>query len=67
MAPKGKTNAMRMLDAAGIPYEHVDREVTDGFTSGAELARRFGQDPDTVFKTLVTEANTGEHFVCVIA
>lgn len=66
MAVKTKTNAMRMLDAAGIQYDYIETELKDGFTSGAELARMRGQDPDIVFKTLVTEANTGEHFVCVI-
>lgn len=57
---------MRMLDSAGIAYEYTETELNDGFTSGSELARMLGQEPDTVFKTLVTEANTGEHFVCVI-
>ncbi len=66
MAFKGKTNAMRMLDAQGISYEYTETELKDGFTSGSQLARSLNQNPDLVFKTLVTEANTGEHFVCVI-
>ncbi len=63
---QSKTNAMRMLDTAGIEYESEYHELENGFTSGSDLARMSGQDPDSVFKTLVTEANTGEHFVCVI-
>ena len=62
----GKTNALRLLDAAGISYRSLEYELTDGFTSGSDIARMQGLDPDAVFKTLVTEANTGEHFVCVI-
>lgn len=62
----GKTNALRLLDAAGIPYSSREYEIADRFTSGSDVARIQGLDPDTVFKTLVTEANTGEHFVCVI-
>ncbi len=61
-----KTNAMRMLDTAGIEYESEYYELENGFTSGSDIARMQGQDPDSVFKTLVTEANTGEHFICVI-
>ena len=66
MAAAKKTNALRMLDAQGIPYTSLEYELSDGFTSGSDIARMQGLDPDSVFKTLVTEANTGEHFVCVI-
>lgn len=65
-AVSNKTNALRMLDARQISYEAMEYELEDGFTSGSDIARMQGLDPDTVFKTLVTEANTGEHFVCVI-
>ena len=59
-----KTNVMRLLDQAGIPYEPhwYDPELT----AGVSVAERLGQDPECLFKTLVTEANTGEHFVFVI-
>jgi len=62
----GKTNAMRMLETAGIEYTVHEREIKDNFTSGSDLARMNGQDPDMVFKTLVTESGTGDHYVCVI-
>ena len=65
-APKDhKTNALRELDAAGIPHEELffDAEPT---MTGEEIARSQGEDPDAVFKTLVTESGAGEHFVCVI-
>ena len=66
MASNGKTNAMRMLESQGVAFSAEEYELKDGFTSGSDIARMLGQEPDRVFKTLVTEANTGEHFVCVI-
>ena len=60
-----KTNVMRLLDQAGIPYEarFYDPEVTDGQT----IASLLGEDGECVFKTLVTESGKGEHFVFVIS
>ncbi|MGI6205533.1 MAG: Cys-tRNA(Pro) deacylase [Anaerovoracaceae bacterium] len=61
-----KTNAMRMLEDEGIGYETFAHELKDGFTSGSDLARMFGQNPEQVFKTLVLYAKRGEYYVCVI-
>lgn len=61
-----KTNALRMLDAEGVDYKFHDCDLKDNFTSGSDLARMLGQDPERVFKTLVTETPKGEHYVCVI-
>jgi Cys-tRNA(Pro)/Cys-tRNA(Cys) deacylase len=66
MSFKNKTNAMRILDAKGIEYKAHEFELKDNFISGSDIARMQGEDPDRVFKTLVTESGTGEHFVCVI-
>ncbi len=59
-----KTNVMRLLDQAGIAYAPLwyDPEVE----SGVEVARALGQDPECLFKTLVTVSGSGEHFVFVI-
>ena len=59
-----KTNVMRLLDQAGIAYtpHYYDPETT----SGTEVAATLGQNSENLFKTLVTEANTREHFVFVI-
>ena len=59
-----KTNVMRLLDQAGIAYtpHYYDPEAT----SGTEVAAALGQNSENLFKTLVTEANTREHFVFVI-
>ena len=61
-----KTNAMRILEEEGITYESSAHELKDAFTSGSDMARMFGQDPEQVFKTLVLWAKRGEYYVCVI-
>lgn len=60
-----KTNAMRLLDKSGISYDQVEYDPDDGL-SGLEVARSTGEDPRAVFKTLVTESNTGDNYVFVI-
>lgn len=59
-----KTNVMRQLDQAGIAY--TPRYYDASLASGTEVATALGQSAECVFKTLVAEANTGEHFVFVI-
>ncbi len=60
-----KTNVMRILDQQGVSYESHCYEGT-GAVSGAEVAAVLGQDPDRVFKTLVTVGRSGQHYVFVI-
>jgi len=50
-----KTNALRMLDAAGVAYTAREYDVSDGEISGVAVAAKIGQAPERVFKTLVTE------------
>ena len=38
----------------------------DGSLTGADIAQMLGQNPDQVFKTLVTVGRTGEHYVFMI-
>ena len=61
-----KTNAMRMLEAAGVAYTGHTYEVGDHAPGGMEVAEALGQDPDRVFKTLVTVGHTGEHYVFLV-
>ncbi|MGI6591089.1 MAG: Cys-tRNA(Pro) deacylase [Eggerthellaceae bacterium] len=61
-----KTNAMRMLDAAGIPYETASYEVDESDLSGQHVAAELHQDPDQVFKTLVLAGERNPHVVCCI-
>ncbi len=56
---------MRLLDAAGISYSHYCYADTDA-VSGVEVAAVLGEDPEQVFKTLVTRGRTGQLYVFVI-
>lgn len=60
-----KTNALRMLDQKKIPHEVIDCGITEA-VSGTEMAGIIGENPDCVFKTLVTAGKSGEHFVFMI-
>jgi Cys-tRNA(Pro)/Cys-tRNA(Cys) deacylase len=48
-----KTNAMRLLDAAKVPYETKEYEFDLDDLSGTHAAEALGLDADMVFKTLV--------------
>ena len=59
-----KTNVMRVLEQKGIPYTphtypHEEGVAVDGVT----VARTMGQDPETVFKTLVARGASGGLYV----
>ena len=60
-----KTNAMRILAAAGLPHTLHGYDDSSAI-SGVEVAAQLGEDPDHVFKTLVTQGKSGEHFVFMI-
>lgn len=60
-----KTNVMRALDRAKISYEHREYEP-DSTLSGAEIAEMLGENPDFVFKTLVTVSKSKQHYVFMI-
>ncbi len=65
MAKENKTNAMRKLDSMKITYKehyYTDTEAVNG----VEVAQVLGEDPAQVFKTLVTVAKSGEHYVFMI-
>jgi len=49
-----KTNVMRLLEQADIPYETITYEYDEDNLSGLLAAEKCGIDPDTMFKTLVT-------------
>lgn len=59
-----KTNVMRLLSANKITY--TAHEYPADITDGQKVAEALGENPDMVFKTLVTVANTKEHFVFVV-
>ncbi len=61
-----KTNAMRQLETAGIAYEVHTYDTEDGKIDGVSVAEKCGQDPDAVFKTLVTVGEDRNHYVFVV-
>ncbi len=66
MAGIDKTNAMRILDQSKIPYT-VHTYPHDGCAiDGVRVAELLGQDPECVFKTLVTRGASNQIYVFVI-
>jgi len=61
-----KTNAARLLDTLGIPYELRTYEVDPDDLTAISVARKIGLPPEQVFKTLLAHTNTGEHVFAVI-
>ena len=61
-----KTNAARLLDAAGIDYELVPYEVDESNLAAEHVAQLLGEDIEQVFKTLVLRGDRTGFFVCVI-
>lgn len=52
-----KTNAARLLDSLGIPYELRDYEVDPDDLAAESVARKIGLPPEQVFKTLVARGD----------
>ena len=61
-----KTNAARLLDAAGIAYELVPYEVDENDLAAAHIAQQLGERLEQVFKTLVLKGDRSSYFVCVL-
>ena len=61
-----KTNAARLLDSLGIPYELRPYEVDPDDLTAISVARKIGLPPEQVFKTLLTHSNTSDHLFAVI-
>ena len=66
MAKPIKTNAMRQLDAAKIPYEPLTYTVDENDLSGIHIAEQVGLPFEQMFKTLVaTGDKTGPLVFCL--
>jgi Cys-tRNA(Pro)/Cys-tRNA(Cys) deacylase len=61
-----KTNAMRLLDSAGISYSMGSYAYDESDLSGVHAAKELGVSEDIVFKTLVTRGDGNAIFVFVI-
>lgn len=61
-----KTNAIRLLEAAGIHHTKHDYSVDEDDLSGITVANKIGVEPDSVFKTLVAAGDkTGINVFCI--
>ena len=64
--PVQKTNAARLLDAAGISYSLVPYEVDENNLDAGHVAAQLGEPIEQVFKTLVLRGDRNGLFVCVM-
>lgn len=65
LAKNLKTNVMRILSQQKVHYgihQYLGKDVQ----SGAEVAGKMGVDPERMFKTLVTQGKSGQHYVFMI-
>ena len=60
-----KTNVMRLLDKAKVTYTSHCYADTDA-VSGIEVAEVLNQNPNQVFKTLVTVGKSKQYYVFII-
>lgn len=63
MSEAKKTNAMRILESMGIPFETDRYEFDEDALDAVTAAGKLGIDPGRVFKTIVMR--TGENEICV--
>jgi Cys-tRNA(Pro)/Cys-tRNA(Cys) deacylase len=61
-----KTNAVRILDELGIPYELRESEVDPEDLSAETVARKVGLPAEQVFKTLLLKGDRNGHCFAVI-
>ena len=66
MAKKFKTDALRMLDKAKIPYSIKEYEYDEEHLDGRHVASQVDMDPNAIFKTLVLHDHHNEHLVCCV-
>lgn len=66
MAANLKTNAMRLLDKAGVTYTTHEYDHSDGKIDGVSAAEKMGQPVEKVYKTLVTQGADRNYFVFVL-
>lgn len=61
-----KTNAMRLLDQAGIRYTAIEYEVDEDNLAGVHVAQQIGVPFEQVFKTLVAKGEKKGYLVFCI-
>jgi len=60
-----KTNVMRILDKTNVKYKSHSYADTNAI-SGVEVAHALNQNPNQVFKTLVTVGKSNKHYVFLV-
>ena len=61
-----KTNAIRIIEQAGIPYREAFYEYDEHDLNGNHAAKAIGFPPEQVYKTLVARGpRTGIHVFCI--
>lgn len=65
MAKQEKTNVMRLLDQKKIEYTMHDY-AQSGAIAGEEVARVLDENPEQVFKTLVTIGKSKQYYVFLV-
>lgn len=66
MGKIAKTNAMRLLDKAGVSYEAIPYAYDENDLAATHVAEELGEDIRRVFKTLVLRGERTGLFVCVV-
>lgn len=66
MAKTVKTNAVRLLEHAHIPFETIAYEYDENYVDANHTAATLGEDINQVFKTLVLRGERNGLFVCVV-
>ena len=61
-----KTNAVRLLDSKKIDYDTGEYEFKEEEIDAISVARKIGEEPEIVFKTLVAAGDKSGHIVFVI-
>mgnify|MGYP000211582088 FL=1 len=65
MKKEEKTNAVRLLTQKKLAFQ-THNYTDSGAVSGLEVAQALGQEPQRMFKTLVTEGRSGAHYVFLV-
>ncbi len=65
MKKEDKTNVMRVLEGKKISYTSHSYNP-DATMTGEEIAGILGEEPEKVFKTLVTQGKSGAYYVFVV-
>ena len=61
-----KTNVMRILEKEGVPYTAHEYPHGKDAVDGVTVAGLMGQNPECVFKTLVTKGAGRDYYVFVV-